>query len=88
VSIVFCIIPLLDRDDEWAGWFPTVVRYSWAMHNELEEHFERIKQRLGIGAQKLRDMAKSHERWQTADVPNVSVDQTFINAEPPRDGDK
>ncbi|KAF9520537.1 hypothetical protein BS47DRAFT_1287025 [Hydnum rufescens UP504] len=64
------------------------VRYSWAMNNELEEHFERIKQRLGIGAQKLRDMANSHERWQTADVPNVSVDQTFIHAEPPRDGDK
>ncbi|KAF9511689.1 hypothetical protein BS47DRAFT_1468488 [Hydnum rufescens UP504] len=64
------------------------VRFSWAMSNDLHAHLDRIKQRLGVGAQKIRDMVKSRERWKTADVPNVSADQTFIDVEPPRDGDK
>jgi len=64
------------------------VRLSWAMNNDLKAHFERVRERLGLGAQKLREMVKSHEPWKTADVPNVTVDQTFVNAPPPLKGDK
>ena len=70
------------------GRFITVVRLSWAMNNDLQAHMERIKRQLGKGGQQIRDMAKNHEPWKMADVPNVSVDQTFANAPPPKEGDK
>ena len=86
VSLIFVIFLADCRDNDWM--VITVVRLSWAMDNDLKGHFERVRERLSLGAQKLREMVKSHEPWKTADVPNVTVDQTFANAPPPLEGDK
>ena len=58
------------------------------MENTVEKHFERIKTRLEGGADKLRQFRKDGVKMQTSDVPFVEADQSFANAEPPKDGDK
>ena len=86
MSLSFVLFLADCRDNEWM--VIIVVRLSWAMNNDLKAHFERVRERLGLGAQKLREMVKSHEPWKTADVPNVKADQTFVDAPPPLEGDK
>jgi hypothetical protein len=58
------------------------------MENTVEKHFGRIKERLSKGAAKIREMVRSGEPFQTADIPFVKPDQTFVGREPPRYGDK
>lgn len=65
-----------------------VARLGWAMENTIEKHFDRIRSRLRGGADKLRQFKKDGTKPQTADIPFVKSDQTYLNAEPPRDNDK
>ena len=58
------------------------------MEDSVKEHFGRIKTRLSKGGARIRKMVAAGEPFQTADIPFVKPDKTFVGRKPPQDGDK
>ncbi|KAH7919730.1 hypothetical protein BV22DRAFT_1040608 [Leucogyrophana mollusca] len=58
----------------------------WVMEEDFGQHLERIKQRLANGRAILQSL--DGDTLMSYAVPNITVDRSILQRDPPRDGDK
>jgi hypothetical protein len=65
----------------------TVIAYGWAMEQDLESHFGRIKSRLSSGRAVLENIY-ANGGFQLYDVPDVKPEKAVFDRLPPKEGDR
>ena len=64
------------------------MRLGWTSANTLENQLGRIKGSVKHGTRVLNAMVKDNVTRTTYNIPGVRVDDSFLDAPPPEEGDK
>ncbi|SRR5258705_1839244 len=88
-----CVVGTVSHSCQQYLWYSSlvhgiVVRLGWTSGNTLESQLRRIKGSVKHGTQVLNAMVKDNVTRTTYNIPGVRVDDSFLHAPPPKEGDK